>query len=123
LRVTQLYRLDARSRKAGGSAEAVFSCALGGRAGEVGFGIPRVLPGGLGFVVVVEAPGARPWLLPMLLAQQGTAWKMAGFSPHARSVGGHDGLWYWTTARADAKAGKKWLGGGVDGAGGPRFAP
>ena len=34
---------------------------------------------------------------------------MAGFYPHARTVAGHDGLWYWTTARADAKAGKKWL--------------
>ena len=34
---------------------------------------------------------------------------MAGFYPHARTAAGHDGLWYWTTARADAKAGKKWL--------------
>ena len=43
------------------------------------------------------------------MEQQGTAWKMAGFYPHARTAAGHDGLWYWTTARADAKAGKKWL--------------
>jgi hypothetical protein len=34
---------------------------------------------------------------------------MAGFYPHARTAAGHDGLWYWTTARANAKAGKKWL--------------
>ena len=40
---------------------------------------------------------------------QGSAWKLAGFYPHARSAAGHDGLWYWTTARADAKAGKKWV--------------
>ena len=44
----------------------------------------------------------------MLLVQQGSAWKMAGFYPHPRTAAGHDGLWYWTTARADAKAGKKW---------------
>jgi hypothetical protein len=47
-----------------------------------------------------------------LLQQEGGpngAWKMAGFYPHERVVADHDGLWYWTTARADAKADKPWL--------------
>ena len=108
LRVTQLYRLDASSRKAEESAEAVFSCPLAGTADEVDFAIPGLPPGVYAFAIV-EATGDRSWLLPVLLAQQGTAWKMAGFYPHPRTVGGHDGLWFWTTARADAKAGKKWL--------------
>jgi hypothetical protein len=108
LRVTQLYRLDASSRKAGDSPAADFGCALSGSTDEVDFSIPGLPPGVYAFVIV-EAAGDRPWLLPMLLQQQGTAWKMAGFYPHARTVGGHDGLWFWTTARADAKAGKKWL--------------
>jgi hypothetical protein len=108
LRVTQLYRLDASSRKPDDAAEADFGCPLSGSTDEVDFAIPGLPPGVYAFAIV-EAVGDRTWLLPILLEQQGTAWKMAGFYPHARSVGGHDGLWYWTTARADAKAGKKWL--------------
>lgn len=108
LRVTDLYRLDASARKPGDTSEADFSCALTGTTAEVDFGIPGLPPGVYAFVIV-EADGPRPWLLPLLFEQQGSAWKMAGFYPHARTAAGHDGLWYWTTARADAKAGKKWL--------------
>lgn len=108
LQVTQLYRLDASSRKAGDTSEADFGCALSGSTGEVDFSIPGLPAGVYGFAIV-EADGERPWLLPVLLVQQGSSWKMAGFYPHARSAAGHDGIWYWTTARADAKAGKKWL--------------
>jgi hypothetical protein len=108
LRVTQLYRLDASTRKAGDTNEADFGCALSGSTDEVDFAIPGLPPGIYGFAMV-EAEGPRPWLLSFLFQQEGSAWKMAGFYPHARSAAGHDGLWYWTTARADAKAGKKWL--------------
>ncbi|HEV2579186.1 MAG TPA: hypothetical protein VGU25_18410 [Acidobacteriaceae bacterium] len=108
LRVAQVYRLDASARKAGDNSEADFACALSGSASEVDFVIPGLPPGIYSFAIV-EAEGERPWLLPVLLVQQGSAWKMAGFYPHPRTAAGHDGLWYWTTARADAKAGKKWL--------------
>ncbi|HXS11186.1 MAG TPA: hypothetical protein VN734_00665 [Acidobacteriaceae bacterium] len=108
LRVTQLYRLDASARKPGDATEADFGCALSGSTDEVDFSIPGLPPGIYAFAIV-EAAGDRPWLLPILLEQQGTAWKMAGFYPHPRTASGHDGLWYWTTARAHAKAGKKWL--------------
>ena len=108
LHVTQLYRLDAGGRKAGDTSEADFGCPLSGSTDEVDFAIPGLPPGVYAFAMV-EAEGPRPWLLSLLLEQQGSAWKMAGFYPHARTAAGHDGLWYWTTARADAKAGKKWL--------------
>ena len=108
LRVTQLYRLDASARKAGDTTEADFGCPLSGSTNEVDFSIPGLPPGIYAFAIV-EANGDRPWLLPMLLEQQGGSWKMAGFYPHPRTAGGHDGLWFWTTARADVKAGKKWL--------------
>ncbi len=106
--VTQLYRLDASSRKPNDPAVASFGCPLAGSTNEVEFSIPGLPPGIYAFVVV-EANGDRPWMLPILLQQQGADWKMAGFYPHARTTAGHDGLWYWTTARANAKAGKKWL--------------
>lgn len=108
LRVTQLYRLDASSRKPNDSTSADFGCALAGTNSEVDFSIPGLPPGVYAFAIV-EADGDRSWLLPILLVQQGTSWKMAGFYPHARTAAGHDGLWYWTTARTNAKAGKKWL--------------
>jgi hypothetical protein len=108
LRVTHLYRLDASARKPGDTSEADFACPLSGSGDEVDFAIPG-LPSGVYAFVMVDADGERPWLLPLLLEQQGSAWKLAGFYPHARSAAGHDGLWYWTTARADAKAGRKWI--------------
>ena len=108
LRVTQLYRLDASARKPGDTSEADFGCSLSGSTNEVDFSIPGLPPGIYAFSIV-EAVGDRPWLLPVLLVQQGGSWKLAGFYPHPRTAGGHDGLWYWTTARADAKAGKRWL--------------
>jgi hypothetical protein len=108
LHVTQLYRLDASARKPGDTSEADFGCALIGTTDEVDFAIPG-LPSGVYAFVMVEARGDHPWLLAFLLQEQGSDWKMAGFYPHARSAAGHDGLWYWTTARADAKAGHKWI--------------
>lgn len=107
LRVTNLYQLDASKRKPGDTAEADFGCALSGSTDEVDFAIAGLPPGVYAFTMV-EADGAQPWLLSLLLEQQGSGWKMAGFYPHARTAAGHDGLWYWTTARADAKAEHKW---------------
>ncbi|HEX4154663.1 MAG TPA: hypothetical protein VHY48_03535 [Acidobacteriaceae bacterium] len=111
LQVTQVYELDASARKTGDTTEAGevdFACPLRGTTDEVDFAISGLPPGVYGFVMV-EAAGDRPWLLSFLLEQQGSGWKMAGIYPHARTAAGHDGLWYWTTARAAAKAGHKWL--------------
>jgi hypothetical protein len=108
LQVTQLYTLDARDRKAGDTSEADFTCALSGTTSEMDFGINGLPPGMYAFAMV-EAKGGRPWLLAFLMRQTGTEWKMAGFYPRARMAAGHDGLWYWTTARTDAKAKQLWL--------------
>jgi hypothetical protein len=107
LSVTQVYELDALNRSAASSTDAEFVCTLSGTAGETDFSISG-LPAGLYGFVMVEAAGPRPWLLAFLLKQQGGVWKMAGFYPRARSAAGHDGLWYWTSARVDAKAKNLW---------------
>jgi hypothetical protein len=107
LSVTQIYELDALSRAAGTTTDAEFTCALVGTAAETDFNI-SALPAGLYGFVMVEAKGPQPWLLSFLLRQQAGTWKMAGFYPRARSAAGHDGLWYWTNARADAKAKQLW---------------
>jgi hypothetical protein len=107
-RVTQVYELDARARKAGDASDADFSCALAGTTSETDFSISGLPPGLYGFAMV-EGTGARPWLLSFLLRQDEDNWKLAGFYPRARTAAGHDGLWYWTSARNDAKAKELWL--------------
>ena len=107
--ISEVFLLDATNRKENDTSEAEFSCPLTGTAAEADFSIGGLPPGRYAFAMV-EAAGPAPWLLSFLLQEDGsTGWKMAGFYPHPRAVAGHDGLWYWTTARADAKAGKPWL--------------
>jgi hypothetical protein len=108
LRVTQIYELDARARKAGDTSDADFSCALTGTTSETDFSISGLPPGLYGFAMV-EATGDRPWLLSFLLRQDDDNWKLAGFYQRARTAAGHDGLWYWTSARDYAKAKELWL--------------
>lgn len=36
------------------------------------------------------------------------AWKLGGVSVRQGIIGGHDGVWYWTRARAEAATGQPW---------------
>jgi hypothetical protein len=109
LRVTQVYVLDASGRKAGDESDAEFSCLLKDTTAEMDFSIHGLPPGVYGFAMVEAAGGNRPWVLALLLRQEGGAWKMAGFYPHARTAAGNDGLWYWNAARARERAKQPWL--------------
>ncbi len=108
LRVTQIYQLDASSRAADDTSDADFSCALAGTTAETDFAISG-LPRGLYGFAMVEATGEHPWLLAFLLQRDGGVWKLAGFYPRARTAAGHDGIWYWKSARTYAKADELWL--------------
>ncbi len=108
LRVTQIYQLDARSRQVGATSEADFSCPLAGNTSETDFAISG-LPPGLYAFAMAEATGDHPWLLSFLLQQEGGTWKLAGFYPRARAAAGHDGVWFWKSARTYAKADELWL--------------
>jgi hypothetical protein len=107
LEATQLYLLDASQRAPGDTSEADFTCALTGSTLETDFAIPALPQGRFAFAMV-EAKGNRPWLLAFVLQQQGRDWKLAGFSSHARTAAGHDGLWYWTSAREAAAQKQSW---------------
>jgi hypothetical protein len=108
LAVTQIYILDAKNRKAGDTSDADFSCVLTGTTAETDFSISGLPPGLYGFAMV-EATGARPFLLALLMEQDAGVWKMAGFYPRARTAAGHDGMWYWIAARSHAKAKELWV--------------
>ena len=109
LRVTQVYLLDASTRKAGDTSEADFTCQLKDTTSETDFSFSSLPAGTYGFAMVEAAGGDHAWLLAFLLLQEGGGWKMAGFYPHARTAVGKDGLWYWNAARANVKAKKPWL--------------
>jgi hypothetical protein len=107
LHVSQVYLLDASGRKATDTGDTDFSCALAGSAGETDFSISGLPPGMYGFAMV-EAMGDQAWLVSMLVRQDAGRWKLAGLYPRARSAAGHDGLWYWSAARDQAKAKQLW---------------
>jgi hypothetical protein len=108
LQVTQIYELDASARSDADASDADFSCPLIGTTSETDFAIAS-LPRGLYGFAMVKATGSRPWLLSFLLRRDNGEWKLAGFYPRATTAGGHDGIWYWNSARTYAKADELWL--------------
>ncbi len=109
----QLYLLDASSEAA--PADAQFDCTLNRSAQSVSFAIPQLPPGKYGFAMVRFAGNGStdPWQVSMLLRQDAAGkWLLAGLYPKATTAGGHDGVWYWTTARgliADKHLWAGWL--------------
>jgi len=108
LQVTQIYELDASARVGGDVSDVDFSCPLFGTTSETDFSISG-LPRGLYGFAMVKATGIHPWLLSFLLRRDNGDWKLAGFYPRATTAGGHDGIWYWNSARTYAKADELWL--------------
>lgn len=105
LQVESVFLLDAPDAKATEATQ--FFCSLNQTAAETDFTIPGLPPGKYGFAVV-SAAGSSPWQLSFLFQQEQEQWKMAGFYPKPTTAAGHDGLWYWTTARAMVKQKHPW---------------
>ena len=108
LEVTQIYELDSNLAASKSATVTNFNCPLAATTSEVDFSIPDLPPGIYGFAMV-EARGDRPWLLSFLFQQDSGQWDLAGFYPRARLADGHDGLWYWRSARKYANADELWL--------------
>jgi hypothetical protein len=106
LSVINLYILDASDHT--GIKDAQFFCTLSNSAGEVIFSLPA-LPAARYAFVTVRAQGTQGvWNLSFVLRQSGSDWQLAGFIPKPATAAGHDGLWYWTQARAYAKQNQHW---------------
>jgi hypothetical protein len=109
LSVTNLYILDASDSTA--AKDAQFFCTLSNSAGEVIFSIPALPPGRYAFATVHAQGTQSAWNLSFILRQSGkpgSTWQLAGFIPKSATAAGHDGLWYWTQARAYAKQNQHW---------------
>ncbi len=109
--VEQVYLLDATmlKKQADGSvADAQFFCSLNRSPMETDFVIPNLPPGRYGFAMVKVDSATNPWRLSFLVRQDGGQWLLAGFYPQALTAAGHDGLWYWKSAREMAARKEIW---------------
>lgn len=105
--VDNLYRLDAAD-VAPGTAETDFSCGLPGSLMSVGLSFHN-LPAGQYAVAILHATGVpQPQLFTLVLQQVNGNWELAGFFSHPMTLAGHDGIWFWTQARAYAQRQMKW---------------
>ena len=110
--IDQVYVLDATDKKRnpdGSMPDAEFLCTLNKGADEADFSITALPPGRYAFAMVRFA-GKSPWLVSMLLRQDGAEapWKLAGIFPREESAAGHDGLWYWGQGRTLSSNKQPW---------------
>jgi hypothetical protein len=67
------------------------------------------LPPGKYALALVHATGVpKPQQVSLILAQSGGKWMLAGFFAKPMVLAGHDGLWYWTSARKFTQANGRW---------------
>ncbi len=102
--VFNLYDLDA-SGEAAGNARTDFYC-----------GTPVVilnfngLPPGIYALAILHATGVpQPQQIALVLSKSaGSRWMLAGFFDRPMIDAGHDGIWYWTSARKYAQQKMNW---------------
>jgi hypothetical protein len=105
IQIRNVYLLDATSLTA--PADTQFFCSDASGSLTVTL-FMRSLPPGRYAVALADAPGAAlAGQMGFILAWQ-SGWKLGGFSAREGSLGGHDGVWYWSRAREVAKSNLGW---------------
>lgn len=102
--VDEIYLLDASTNPAG-APEADFYCG----SPVVAFNIPNLPPGKYALAILHATGMPQPQQTSLILS--GTTdgrWLLAGLFNKAMTAEGHDGLWYWTSARNYSQAKKNW---------------
>jgi hypothetical protein len=80
-------------------ARAEFMCGVWATPGWATFVINNLPPGRYG-VVIQDVAGAKgKYALTMVLNQEGSAWKLAGYYSKPEEIGGHDGQWFLAKGR------------------------
>ena len=87
-------------------ARAEFYCGIYNSGDRVGFAIPNLPPGNYGVVIQDVNGPSGPYSVSMVLQQQGSAWKLAGFYVRPQTLGGHDFQWFWDKARESKAKGQ-----------------
>jgi hypothetical protein len=104
--IDALYDLNASDLKSAEDQTQFFCDAPDSNLHEV-FTIPGLPPGEYALALVHATGVAKPQQMGLLLMKNG-GWQLAGFFTKPLEVAGHDGVWYWTRARAFARNGQKW---------------
>jgi hypothetical protein len=102
--ITGTYLLDASQSKTA-LPRADFYCGIYNSPDRLSFSINNLPPGKYA-VVIQKVNGKDPITLSLVLQNLGGAWKLAGYYPRLDAIGGHDGQWYLTQARAYKAQGK-----------------
>lgn len=106
-----LWILDATANRAGAdgkSPDVQFFCNLNGGSQSTTFSLQSLPAGRYGLAILDASRAQPPFQLAMLLREEAGTWRLAGFFPRATTAAGHDGVWYWKTARADAAKKQNW---------------
>jgi hypothetical protein len=110
LTVDALYNLNAQDLGAG-TEQAQFFCSVSGTSRVITVTIPQ-LPAGNYVVAILHATGVeQPQQISLILQNDpagSSSWKLAGLFIRPLSTDGHDGVWYWTQARAFAAKKQDW---------------
>lgn len=100
IQLRSIYLLDAASLTA--PADTQFFCSNASGTLTVTITM-HALPPGRYAVVLADAVGAPlAGQLGLILAWDGSAWRLGGVSAHQGFFDGHDGIWYWSRARGFA---------------------
>ena len=105
--VNSMYLLEAAEVKPGAE-ETQFFCSVPSSPLVVTVTIPQ-LPAGTYLLALTHATGVEhPQQVSMILQQDGDAWKLAGFFVRPLSLGGKEGVWYWSQARVYGQKKQNW---------------
>lgn len=101
VQLRSIYLLDAAN--ATSAADTQFFCSSSNGTLTVTINM-HALPPGRYAVVLADAVGAPlAGQMGIVLASDGSSWRLAGISARQGIFGGHDGVWYWSRGRALAK--------------------
>src|SRR5947209_10096742 len=97
--IDQIYLLN---QDQAGAADAQFYCGIVNDPTKVHvvFQLAKLPQGVYAFAMSNITGGKAPYRVSYVLQQSGGQWQVAGFFPKPVEAAGHDGLWYWTTARS-----------------------
>ena len=109
LTIQSIYSLRATDLKS--PQDTQFFCSVPGSQLLINISIPQLPPGDYAFSVVHATGVSRPQQISMILENDpagSSQWKLAGMFVRPLTFAGHDGVWYWTQARAYANKKQEW---------------
>jgi hypothetical protein len=108
LTVDDLYLLDA-SQQPAHAAQTTFTCGLPDSLMTVNFRFHDLPPARYALAVLHATGVAQPQQISLVLRHSALPrWMLAGFFVRPMTMAGHDGLWFWTQARAYAQRKMDW---------------